>query len=604
MTDKTYDYIIVGAGSAGCALAYRLGADRAVRILVLEAGGPDKSFFLKMPAGFAALGEASPFNWHYRTEPQAHCNGRQMYWPRGKTLGGSSSINAMLYIRGNAWDYDHWRQLGNDGWSFRDVLPYFRRSQNQERGATELHGAGGPLNVADQVSVATVSQTFLEAGKQAGYPVNADFNGAEQEGLGTYQVTQRNAQRWSTASAYLRPALERGNVTVLTGAQVARVRLKQGRAVGVDYRLNGQGNFARAEREVLLAGGAVNSPQLLLLSGIGPADHLTAMGIPVVSDVPGVGKNLQDHLDASTLYHCTTRETFDTANKLVTLGRYLLTKTGPGTSPVAETGGFLRSETGLSAPDLQLHFIPAFVIDHGRTKLKKNGFTLHVCQLRPESRGSITLKSSDPFAHPAIDPNYLSERRDVETLIAGTKIARELFAQKAFDSRRGDELEPGINTRTDPEIEAWLRNRSESIYHPVGTCKMGPPTDATAVVDGQLRVRGVTGLRVVDASIMPTLVGGNTNAPTIMIAEKRRGFHQGHCASHQFDNLSKKFQIKDAHDHEHNHPSPSSRGCSAMKQPLTCARRMRMSWPPCLLPTPKISMMRSAGSSRRSPTPP
>lgn len=524
MADNVYDYVIVGAGSAGCTLAYRLGEDRDVRILVLEAGGPDSSFFLKMPAGFAALGEASPYNWHYRTEPQAHCSGRRMYWPRGKTLGGSSSINAMLYIRGHAWDYDHWRQLGNEGWSFRDVLPYFKKSQHQERGASDLHGIGGPLNVADQVSVATVSKVFLDACKQAGHPPNADFNGTEQEGIGTYQVTQRSAQRWSTASAYLRPSVARGNVTVLTGAQVARVKLERGRAVGVDYRLNGLNTSVRAEREVILAGGAVNSPQLLLLSGIGPADHLTRMGIPIVANLPGVGKNLQDHLDASTLYHCTTRETLDTANKLVTLGRYLLTKSGPGTSPVAETGGFLRSSDGLSAPDLQLHFIPAFVIDHGRTKLKKNGFTLHVCQLRPESRGSITLKSSDPFEHPAIDPNYLSERRDVETLIAGTKIAREIFVQQAFNSRRGDELEPGTTIRTDTEIEAWLRSRSESIYHPVGTCKMGPPTDAGAVVDGQLRVRGVAGLRVVDASIMPTLIGGNTNAPTIMIAERAADF--------------------------------------------------------------------------------
>lgn len=533
MAESSFDYIIVGAGSAGCTLACRLTEDRDARILVLEAGGPDSSFFLKMPAGFAALGEASPFNWHYRTEPQSHCNNRAMYWPRGKTLGGSSSINAMLYIRRHASDYDHWRQLGNDGWSFREVLPYFKKSQHQERGASELHGVGGPLNVADQVSVATVSRVFVEAAAQAGYPLSTDFNGSEQEGVGVYQVTQKNAQRWSTASAYLRPASARGNMTVLTGAQVARVAIRRGRAVGVDYRHDGKDTSARAEREVILAGGAVNSPQLLLLSGIGPADHLTAMGIPVASDVPGVGANLQDHLDASTLYHCTTRETFDTANKLVTLGRYLLAKSGPGTSPVAEAGGFVRSQDGLAAPDLQLHFIPAFVIDHGRTKLKKNGFTLHVCQLRPESRGQITLKSSDPFAHPAIDPNYLSTRRDLDALLAGTRIARDIFAQKAFDGRRGDELEPGSGRRTDADIEAWIRNRSESIYHPVGTCKMGPASDAAAVVDGQLRVRGVAGLRVVDASIMPTLIGGNTNAPTIMIAERAADFIKGAAtASH------------------------------------------------------------------------
>jgi choline dehydrogenase len=532
VADAAYDYVIVGAGSAGSALAYRLGEDSGVRILVLEAGRADDSFFLKMPAGFAALGAASPYNWHYRTVPQRHCNDRAMYWPRGKTLGGSSSINAMLYIRGAAGDYDHWRQLGNAGWSFCDVLPYFKRSQHQERGASDLHGAdlhgrGGPLNVADQITVNPTSRAFLDASAQAGHRLTNDFNGPDQEGVGIYQVTQKNARRWSTASAYLRPALERGNVTVLTGAQVARVHIENGRATGVAYRHDGKDVVAHAAREVVLSGGAVNSPQLLQLSGIGPAEHLKALGIKVQADVPGVGSNLQDHLDASTLYHCTTRETFDTANKLATLGRYVLTKTGPGTSPVAEAGGFLKTQSGLSEPDIQLHFIPAFVIDHGRTKLKKNGFTLHVCQLRPESRGSIQLKSADPFEHPLLDPNYLSERRDVETLIAGTKMAREIFAQAAFDSRRGDELEPGVGKRTDAELEAWLRLRSETIYHPVGTCKMGPDTDRAAVVDSQLRVRGIAGLRVVDASIMPTLIGGNTNAPTIMIAEKAADLMRG-----------------------------------------------------------------------------
>ncbi|MEQ1648906.1 MAG: choline dehydrogenase [Hyphomicrobiaceae bacterium] len=527
MNNMSYDYIIVGAGSAGCTLAHRLGEDPHVRILVLEAGGPDTSFFLKMPSGFAALGEGSPYNWHYRTEPQAHCNNRQMYWPRGRTLGGSSSINAMLYIRGNAWDYDYWRQLGNDGWSFQDVLPYFKKSQHQERGGSLLHGIGGPLNVTDQVTVATVSQVFVEACRQAGYPINADFNGPEQEGIGTYQVTQKNAQRWSTASAYLRPALARGNVTVLTGAQVARVKIEKGQAVGVDYRYDGKDQTTRANREVILAGGAINSPQLLMLSGVGPAEHLKSKDIKVEADVPGVGANLQDHLDASTLYHCTTRETFDTANKLATLARYIFTKTGPGTSPIAEAGGFLKTQNGLSAPDIQLHFIPAFVIDHGRTKLGLNGFTLHVCQLRPESRGTIRLKSNDPFAHPAIDPNYLNAGKDLVTLIAGTKIARDIFAQRAFENRRGEEREPGTNRRTDAELESWIRDRSESIYHPVGTCKMGTATDLAAVVDSQLRVRGVAGLRVVDASIMPTVIGGNTNAPVIMIAERAADLIKG-----------------------------------------------------------------------------
>jgi choline dehydrogenase len=518
--DREYDYVIVGAGSAGCTLAYRLGEDRSARILVLEAGKPDSSFLLKMPAGFASLGETSPYNWHYETEPQVHCNNRRMLWPRGKTLGGSSSINAMLYIRGHGSDYDHWRQLGNEGWSFREVLPYFKRAQNQERGPSELHGVGGPLNVADQVSPAPINRAFLDACRQAGHKDNPDFNGPDQEGIGVYQVTQKAARRCSTAFAYLRPAMERGNVAVLTQAHATRVVVERGRAVGVAYLKGGREVTARASREVILSGGAVNSPQLLQLSGIGPADHLKAHGIAVVADLPGVGANLQDHLDAATLYHCKTRDTYDTASQLLTLARYVLQKTGPGTSCIAEAGGFLHTQPGLAAPDIQLHFIPAFVIDHGRTRLKENGFTLHVCQLRPESRGTIRLKSADPLAHPAIDANYLSRQRDLDVLVEGTRMAREIFAQKAFDPYRGEEREPGRSRSSKADVEAWIRQRSETIYHPVGTCKMGPANDAAAVVDSQLRVRGVACLRVVDASVMPTLIGGNTNAPTIMIAEK------------------------------------------------------------------------------------
>ena len=520
MASQDWDYIIVGAGSAGCTLAYRLGEDPTVRVLVLEAGKPDNSMFIHMPAGVVSLAGKGLFNWGYETEPQRHCKGRRMYWPRGKTLGGSSSINAMLYIRGNGWDYDHWRQLGNEGWSFREVLPYFQKAQNQERGASALHGSGGPLNVADQVSPAAINEAFLAACEQAGHRRNADFNGAEQDGVGRYQVTQRGGKRWSTAMAYLRPALARGNVTVLTEAQTARVLIENGRATGVVYRKDGKEETARASREVLLSGGAINSPQLLMLSGIGPADHLRSHGIAVAADVPGVGQHLQDHLDAATLYFCRTRDTYDTANQLVTLLKYLLAKTGPGTSCIAESGGFLSTSTGLAAPDIQLHFIPAFVIDHGRTQMKKNGMTLHVCLLRPESEGSIRLKSADPLAHPAIDANYLAEAKDLKVLLEGTRMAREIFAQKAMDPYRGEELEPGVGKKSESEIEDWIRARCETIYHPVGTCRMGPANDATAVVDNQLRVRGVAGLRVVDASIMPTLIGGNTNAPTIMIAEK------------------------------------------------------------------------------------
>jgi choline dehydrogenase len=516
-----YDYIIIGAGSAGCVLANRLGQDQRLSVLVLEAGPADSSFLLKMPAGFAGLGKKTPYNWRFETTPQIHCDNRRMYWPRGKTLGGSSAINAMLYVRGNAWDYDHWRQLGNDGWSFDDVLPFFKKAENNERGASELHGTGGPLNVADQVSTLKINEGFLTACEQAGHKRVADFNGPEQEGVGYYQVTQKNQQRWSTASAYLRPAVAWGtNVTVITGALTGRIILDGKRAMGVRYVFEGREEVARASREIFLCGGAVNSPQLLLLSGIGPADHLRAVGAPVLHDLPGVGANLQDHLDATVLQFCKTRDTYDTSNKAVSLLQYVLSKTGPGTSPIAESGGFLRTRPGLSAPDIQLHFLPAMVVDHGRTKMRKNGYSLHMCALRPESTGTIRLKSMDPSEHPLIDANYLAARQDLDTLIAGVKMSRDIFAQHGLDPYRADEFQPGAGVRSDAELEQWIRANCETIYHPVGSCKMGPDSDAMAVVDSQLRVRGLDGLRVIDASVMPTLIGGNTNAPTIMIAEK------------------------------------------------------------------------------------
>ena len=524
-----YDYIIIGAGSAGSTIANRLAEDYALRILILEAGPQDTSFMLRMPAGFANLGENSPYNWHYETVPQEHCNDRRMYWPRGKTLGGSSSINAMLYVRGNAWDYDHWRQLGNQGWSYNDVLPFFRKAENNERGADDFHGAGGPLNVADQADPANINEAFLKACEQAGHKRVADFNGANQEGVGYYQVTQKDKQRWSTASAYLRPAVERNknNVHVISGALVERIILDQNRAMGVRYRYNGQDEVARCSREIILAGGAVNSPQLLMLSGIGPADHLKSVGIRPLFDIAGVGGNLQDHLDASILQFCKTRDTYDTANKLVSLYRYWKHKKGPGTSPIAESGGFLNTHEGLSAPDIQLHFLPVLVVDHGRTKMKRNGYSLHVCTLRPESKGTIRLASKDPKQHPLIDANYLAERKDLETLIAGVKMGREILAQSGLDPYRADEFQPGASVKGDGEIEQWIRAKCETIYHPVGTCKMGPDNDPMAVVDHECRVRGLEGLRVVDASVMPTLIGGNTNAPTIMIAERAASYMQG-----------------------------------------------------------------------------
>ena len=528
-----YDYIIIGAGSAGSAIANRLAEDYALRILILEAGPADDSFMLKMPAGFANLGENSPYNWRYETVPQVHCNNRRMYWPRGKTLGGSSAINAMLYVRGNAWDYDHWRQLGNEGWSYNDVLPSFKKAENNERGADPYHGTGGPLNVADQVDPLKINDAFLKAAEQAGHRKVADFNGATQEGVGYYQVTQKDQKRWSTASAYLHPAVARNknNVHVVTHAQVERIILDQNRAMGVRYSHKGQDEVARCSREIILAGGAVNSPQLLMLSGIGPADHLKSVGIRPLFDLPGVGANLQDHLDASILQFCKTRDTYDTANKLLSLYQYWKDKKGPGTSPIAESGGFLSTRPGLSAPDIQLHFLPVMVVDHGRTKMKKNGYSLHVCTLRPESTGTIRLATKDPLAPPLIDANYLAERKDLDTLIAGVKMGREIFAQSGLDPYRADEFQPGAAVKTDAEIEQWIRSHCETIYHPVGTCKMGPDSDAMAVVDSQCRVRGIEGLRVVDASVMPTLVGGNTNAPTIMIAEHVAAWMQGDLAA-------------------------------------------------------------------------
>ncbi|HTR83869.1 MAG TPA: choline dehydrogenase [Reyranella sp.] len=524
-----YDYIIIGAGSAGSAIANRLGEDYTLNILILEAGPADDSFLLKMPAGFASLGDKSPYNWAYETVPQKHCNDRRMYWPRGKTLGGSSSINAMLYVRGNAWDYDHWRQLGNEGWSYNDVLPFFKKAENNEALHDDFHGTGGPLNVAEQADPSKINEGFLKACEQAGHKRVKDFNGANQEGVGYYQVTQKNQQRWSTASAYLRPAVERNknNVKVITGAVVERVILDDGRAMGIRYRYRGQDEVALCSRDIILSGGAVNSPQLLMLSGIGPADHLKSVGIKPLHDLPGVGANLQDHLDAALLQFCKTGDTYDRANKLWSLYKYWSQKKGPGTSPIAESGGFVSTQQGLSAPDVQFHFLPVLVVDHGRTKMKQNGYSLHVCTLRPESTGTIRLASTDPNAHPLIDANYLAERKDLDTLIKGVKMGREIFAQAGLDPYRADEFQPGAAVKTDGEIEQWVRAKCETIYHPVGTCKMGPDNDPMAVVDNQCRVRGLQGLRVVDASVMPTLVGGNTNAPTIMIAERVASFIQG-----------------------------------------------------------------------------
>jgi len=519
---ETYDYIIIGAGSAGCVLANRLSEDPAHKVLLLEAGDKDSSVMIHMPAGVAKLISTDSHNWYFETEGQPHMNNRRLFWPRGKVLGGSSSINGMIYIRGHARDYDQWRQLGLEGWSYADVLPYFKRSEGYEKGSDNYHGGEGPLGVTRGKSKNPLFKAFVEAGRQVGHPYTEDFNGAQQEGMGPYDMTIKNGERCSAAKGYLTPILNRPNLTVKVKAHTTRILFEGKRAVGAEFVQGGNRIQVRAEREVLLCGGAVNSPQLLLLSGIGKADYLKKFGIPVVADLPGVGENLQDHLDASLQYESaqpiTLYSEMNPLNMLKTGLQFLLFRSGVGTSQGLESGAFLKTRPELEVPDIQLHFVIALMYDHARVKGDRHGFMAHVCQLRPESRGYVRLKSADPFAHPLIQPNYLATEGDRRVMRDGVKMTREIFAQKAFDPYRGPELWPGALVQTDAQIDAWVRERGETIYHPVGTAKMG--TDNMAVVDAQLRVHGLEGLRVVDASVMPTLVGGNTNAPTIMIAEK------------------------------------------------------------------------------------
>ncbi len=523
---SVFDYIIVGAGSAGCVLANRLSEDPTIKVLLLEAGPRDWHPFIHMPAGLAKLVGKKGVNWDYNTAPQPQLGGRKLWWPRGKVLGGSSSINAMCYIRGVARDYDEWAELGAEGWSWDDVLPWFKRSEGNERGADALHGADGPLKVANLRYTNELSRAFVEAAAQAGHARNDDFNGATQDGFGLYQVTQTNGARCSSAVAYLDPAKPRANLTVATGALAHRVMFDQPgsthpRATGVAYMHRGQAIVATAKREVLLSGGAINSPQLLMLSGIGPAAHLREYGIDVRVDLAGVGGNLQDHLDACTLQRSTRKITYDHISDITTAWNYYLHRQGVGTSNVAEAGGFLRSKLAPDErDDVQFHFVPAMLDDHGRHRLKGWGYTVHACNLRPRSRGRILLDSADPAAKARIEPGYLTDEGggDLKHMIECVRLARELLAQPAFSPYRGEEILPGANAQDDIAIEAFIRAKAETIYHPVGSCRMGKDDDA--VVDPQLRVRGVEGLRVIDASVMPRLIGGNTNAPTIMIAER------------------------------------------------------------------------------------
>ncbi|HEU4590989.1 MAG TPA: choline dehydrogenase [Steroidobacteraceae bacterium] len=520
MKDESFDFVIVGGGSAGCVLAYRLSADRGARVLLLEAGGPDRNPLLHMPAGLAGLVHNRQVNWHYYTEPVSGLQGRRLYWPRGRVLGGSSSINAMCYTRGHAQDYDEWAQLAGERWSHARVLPYFRRAENQSRGADDFHGRGGPLNVEDLKYRNPLSEVFVAAGAAAGLERNSDFNAARQEGVGFYQVTQRDGRRCSAAVAYLHPARHRTNLEVRTHSLAVRILFERGRAVGVEYRRHGRLARVRASREVLLSAGAVASPQLLMLSGIGPAAELGSLGIPVVRDCAEVGANLQDHLDFCTLYKCREPITYDFGRmrELAVALRYFLTHSGPGVSNIAEAGGFVRTHLAPDArPDIQLHFVPAQLDDHGRNRLPGHGFTLHACGLRPASRGRIALRSAEPGEAPRIFPEYLREPHDLEVLLEGVRLSREILHAAPFRPYLGVEVFPGEDCTTAATLEQVVRRKAETIYHPVGTCRMG--SDAEAVVDGALRVRGVGSLRVIDASVMPRLIGGNTNAPTIMIAE-------------------------------------------------------------------------------------
>jgi choline dehydrogenase len=522
LPDQDYDYIIVGAGSAGCVLANRLSADPGHRVLLVEAGGSDTNPWIHIPVGYFKTMHNPATDWCYVTEPDEGIASRRLQWPRGKVLGGSSSLNGLLYVRGQPQDYDRWAALGNAGWSFDEVLPYFKKSEDQERGADDYHGVGGPLKVSNLRLRRPIADYFIEAATQVGIPFNEDYNGARQEGVGYFQQTAYKGFRWSTAKGFLRPARKRANLTLLTKAHTTRVLFEGGSAVGVEYLRRGKLHQAHAQREVILCAGAIGSPHILQLSGIGAKSLMERVGIPLIADLPGVGQNLQDHLQVRLVYRTSQRTLNDEVNNIFKRGwvglQYLLNRTGPLTLAASQVAIFTRSQPQLERPDIQFHMQPLSADKPGDGAHKFSAFTASVCQLRPHSRGYLAIRSRDPLEHPAIHPNYLSDERDRRVAVDGIKVARRIAAAPALSQHIIDEYVPGYQYRSDDELLDAARRYSQTIYHPTSTCKMGQ--DDMAVVDERLRVHGIRDLRIVDASVMPEIVSGNTNAPTIMIAEK------------------------------------------------------------------------------------
>ena len=521
---EEFDYLVLGGGSSGCAVAGRLSEDSKTTVALFEAGDDGKHWTVWTPLAGAILVPGKIRNWAYDTVPQKELGGRIGYQPRGKTLGGSSGINAMVYIRGHRWDYDHWASLGNPGWSYADVLPYFRKSENNETLSDEFHGHGGPLNVAELRTGNPLQASFLDAAREAQLPITTDFNGARQEGCGLYQVTQINGERCSAARAYIHPHIgTRRNLSVQTGAHIRRILFDGRRAIGAEIQIGATTKSFRARREVILSSGAFGSPQILMLSGVGDAAALKSVGVAPLHHLPGVGANLQDHPDFAFGYKTASMDALGYSlpgfvRLMREISRYRRERSGMVSTNFAEAGGFLKTRPDLEIPDIQLHFVVGLVDDHARKRHLGHGFSCHVCLLRPKSRGSVKLASADPRAAPLIDPNFFGDPADLEAMIDGFKLTRRIMDAPSLKAlRTRDAFTQGVET--DAQIRDFLRRRVDTVYHPIGACAMGPDA-ATAVVDAQLRVHGLEGLRVVDASIMPTLIGGNTNAPSIMIAEK------------------------------------------------------------------------------------